>query len=358
MKSLYYSLILFFVSGFSGLRSQDTLYDKYDAIYAGIYSSISMDGNFFTYDYFDSTSNSFESGGSQTMYNKTSITAGIKVSTRYFSFQYLFGFVNDWARREMSVSAFVPEFKSYGFSFYTKRMQNSFRYTSIKGTSYEGVNWDETLEIWRDTIFPLFTTKRYEADLNFYFNKDFSRGNLYSLLSFPRKKMGSLALKTGILYSDINNNGAAIIPVYGLGGYRWDHVNRMKFLAVHILPGWNMFRVQKYGTRKARLFIAGEIYFGPSLVWSKTEAADMRYADEKVSLRFGGFYNLRYGINTRHFLVELRGGFGVYNIKNLHSALTLTQLSGQMNIGYRIPFKKGYEKTEAVKTKLSGKVKK
>jgi hypothetical protein len=361
MKGLRLRFILLFIGlipiearSQDSLKSEqkDTLYDSYEAIYAGMYQSFDIGSFYIDADYYENDSlisQQFSYTGN------ASLSTGIKINTRYYSFGFAFESDSD------------GEVKSFGAGMFLRNIQASARYTKITGLYSNYVVFDTVNKINTKLYldYPSFTTKKYEGEVNYYFNKKFSKGNFFSLLSFPRKNTHSISLKAGFILCELNNYGNTFITrKYSSAAEAWDHLHRVKYYGLHLLPGWNNFRVMSYlkkktgAIRKIRLFYATETYIGPSIISSQTWAVNERYQSQDLKLSLSYLLNVRLGINTRHFLIDVRGGAGAHYVKNLYTTINVSQIVFNINIGYRIPFRKGYQRTEAFKATLTNVFKK
>lgn len=346
--------ILFFITC-NGFCQKDTLYTKYDAIFTSFnFKGIS---EFISFDYLtinDTAGNVIEN--SDVFYSSLGNSFGISINTKYYGFYFNVRPLNDYVAKKNYTtwdSLFsLPQRRNFGFNYFFKYLDFKAQYSMCKGG--QNGNFSD---------FQKFRSTSININVEYCFNRKYRLGRINSNLFFPRKSLYSLSLKSNLYYNKLQNNGTAFLSTNtNTTGSTFlttlNHVFLSEFSGIEFLTGFYGFITKNQFKRDGALknfswFFNPSVIVGPSFYNGKIKCIDSSYDIQKYGIRLNYQIKIRFGLNIKSFLFD--SGIGLYSqffkLNNYSQNYALGFFS--LSIGYRIPFKKGYEKTDAFMKKIN-----
>ncbi len=362
-------MFIFLLSGM-GLRAQvlttDSLYEQYPDIYVGPFISLESDMIQFNYSYYDTLEKTFVSAGSKERRLKSQGQGGLSISTKYLGFNVTFGAVKEWFATKGEVKTSTTAYTSFSVPFYFESVYLTAGYTGIKGMHGKAALRQDSFGTVKtgDTIFSDVRTRKYYIQGTYFFKRKNEMGRATSFLWMPTRTLFSFGLKSFATYNTFKSDSTSflettVIPWNGRTDRLWDYANSFQYFAMAVAPGFNLFAINKKfkngKTRNFRIFYNMEFYIGPSFFSNKMNCIETRNNAEKVGAGLYVVTAQRYGISTRRFVFEVRANLSVYSVSNEHLSAWPVNSTTTINIGYRIPFERGYKKIDAKIEKIKGK---
>jgi hypothetical protein len=348
----------------------DTLYIKYDAILTGF--SYSGSGERVTFAYVDQTMDRYRMDFDLELNAK--VATGISARSKYGSAFLSIRPLNDILNKSSVVrgSASIPKRRSFGFTLYPEQLMVNGRFTKITGGLYNDFDSvtpsNEMYEHY--TMIENFKSVHLTLGATYFFNKKFSFSKANSSLYFPKKSVFTWIVSSQYFYRRMHRADTAFLPGSEFGNltgdniyyyYNFNYADDVTFTGFDIVGGFEFF-LTRNRIKKPNKGFPGYYHLaftmGPAFCFGKLDAIE-GVDQQKLARGFHGTYIHRLGYNMRMFYLELAINVYLYRYKlRDYTQLTSNTYFGLV-FGYRIPFKKGYEKGDKYigewKEKLKGK---
>ena len=333
-----FSAVVFYFFAFQICFAQsDSLYTKYDAIVVGIQNSYS--GNYMLLNYNLQTGEALHAR----LKPYSNISSGLTIRTKYMSFfvnikpltNYLDNLFNPggWFYKENP-----PVYRAFSFNYSFKKFLFRSHLNMNSGVfAFVGNNIATELEFLKLTV-----------GGEYFFNTQFSFSRANSALYFPKKSYSTFSFSGNFIY---NKTNGVVTPEYVL------HYNS-KFYGLELLPGVHCYLTKNQfnsgrKNRKAFVFLNPSLNAGATLFFGETKANPHAYDTKQFSISYNARSTIKFGLNTKNMYLEVSSGAQLIKFSQDNYSETHLKYYGSFLLGFRIPYKKGYEKTDAFFRKLN-----
>lgn len=342
------------------IGQNDTLYYKYDVIIAGLNCNIGTTDLYYNYKFqYDSIGNRHETTLDFLLSDEFS--TGLAFKSKYMSFGIKIKSLS--ADASSGNKLLYSGSKAFAFNFFLNKLLITIRYNQKVGAylySYFGYP--------RDTLIGLPKFKHSDLSLgaDYFFSKKFSFSRANSGLYFPKKSVFGLAVKSNFMWNKSTNDNSSFLTTFATSGINnidttliWNHAKVSEFYGIDILPGVHCFLTKnqfKHPNSKFKYFCwyyYVSVSYGPSFFSGKTVSLNESYNTNQTGVALNTYYIMRSGINTRYFYFEINSCGQIRQFKQRNFILDHQVGNANFLIAFRIPFKKGYEKTDAFMKKIN-----